>query len=333
MLTSKPVTAALGKDSELEKELLAHPLFARGTLQFIRRLPAKHSELLEYVFRSCEGTKSLFVKRQAPSAKAQHITVAEFENLTTARKMLGASLGESVPEPILAIPAKGILVTARVPGIPLTAILKKYGNRLVGRFCTSAIHEATRHAGMWLNRFQHMTQSEPVTFSAHSHLADLEVHLSQCRQKGIEFTGSSEILRLASYLAFPLDGRKISSAARHGDFVPQNVMVDNGRIAVVDFEGLCERAASYEDLGMFLGYLLILRTRPSYSAHALKAACTGFLEGYGNLIDGALLSIYALQGAVRVIANGPNRAATWRRESMARALERRLECLASRQAI
>jgi hypothetical protein len=322
-------------DHELERELLAHPALAGGTLRFVRRIPTPYSEVLEYCFCSRGRMKSLLVKQQVPGAKAEQGTLEEFANLARARTLLGLALEQSVPEPLLVLPKRGVLVTGKVSGVPFAAILKKYANRFAGPFCTLAVRETARHVGMWLRSFQHATRGEPVTYSADSYLADLEVRLAKCAEKGLEPNLTREILHRASLRSASLNGRLISAAAGHGDFIPQNILVEDDQIGVVDFEGFCERETIFDDLGKFLGYLLVLSARLPYSPRSLNAAHCGFLAGFlaGDSIDETLLNTYILKGAVRIIADGPLQAGSWRRLGTSWMLARRLEDLASGRKI
>jgi Phosphotransferase enzyme family len=322
-------------DRELERELLAQPAFAGGTLQFVRRLSARHSELLEYSFQSCNEMKSLVVKQQALGPDSERATLQEFANLGRVRTLLGIALGRSVPEPLLALPKRGILVTSKVPGVPLTVMLKKYANRLASPFHTSAIGETARRVGAWLRSFQDATPAEPFTHSTVSYLADLELRLSQFQKKGFEPGLTREILQQASLHSAPLNGRLISAAARHGDFIAQNILIEDDGVAVVDFEGFSEREAVYDDVGMFLGYILALGARAPYSPQSLDAARRGFLAGFlaGDAIDQALLNIYILKGAVRIIADGPPLTGNWSRLGTVWMLTKRLKDLASGGAI
>jgi Phosphotransferase enzyme family len=316
-------------DRELEREILALPRFAGGNLQFEGQLSANHSQLLEYTFQSDSGTKSLVVKQQTPSCQSEQVTLQEFTNLGRVRSLMGFDLAQSVPEPLLVLPERGILVTRKVGGIPLTRILKKYANLLAGPFCARILGEAGLSAGAWLRNFQQATSAEPVTFNMNSYLADLELRLVMFQEKGIE--SGQDILRLAARYCALLNGRLIPAAARHGDFIAQNILIHDKGVGIVDFEGFGERAAIYDDAGMFIGYLLVLGARGSYSRRALDAVRRGFLAGFvaDDPLDQVLLNTYTIRGAVRIIADGPAFSSNWRQFGAARRLARRLEQLAS----
>ena len=318
-------------DHELEREILMQPIFAGGTLKFTRQLSASHSHLLEYSFESHDGVKSLIVKQQASGSESERATLRECANLSRVRSLLGLSLARTVPEPLLVLPKRGVLVTNKVPGVPLTVMLKKYANRLAGPFCTTLLRGTARQVGAWLRSFQDATHTEPFIYKAGSYLADLEQRLSQLQEKGFEPGLTREILRQASLRCAPLNGRVVSAAARHGDFIPQNILIERDRVAVVDFEGFSEREAVYEDLGMFLGYILVLGARAPYSPGSLFVVRGGFLAGFlaRDTIDQDLLNTYTLKGAVRIIADGPCPSKNWSRLGTTWMLTKRLQHLAS----
>jgi hypothetical protein len=300
-------------DREVEREILAQPAFAGGTLTFSRQLSARHSYLLEYSFRSRDGVKFIIVKQQAVGPESERVTLRECANLGRVRSLLTVSLAETVPEPLLVLPKRGILVTNKVPGEPLTGILKRFANRLSGPFRTTQLGEIARRVGAWLRIFQKATLAEPFTFRKSSYLADLELRLSQLRAKGFEPGLTQEILRQASRYCAPLNGKLVSAAARHGDFIPQNILIEDEGVAVVDFEGFSERQAVYEDVGFFLGYILVLGARVPYSPQSLDAVRDGFLAGFlaGDTIDQDLLNTCTLKGAIRIIADSSPFAKNW----------------------
>jgi hypothetical protein len=319
---------------EIEREVLAQPAFAGGSLKFVKPISARHSQLWEYIFLSNGQIRPIVLKHQTFARDPELATVKEFANLSKVRNMLGGGLEQSVPEPLLALPKKGILVTSKLPGTPLTATLKKYGNRLCGPFSVSAIRETAQRAGKWLKTFQDATRSEPLAFDTDSFLADLEGRLSRLHSRGFELGLAAEILKHVSLQIASFDGKLIPAAARHGDFIAQNVLIEGDRVGVVDFEGFAERDAVYEDLGTFLGYLLVLGTRLPYSPPSLEAARLGFLSGFSreDAIDRAFWNIYILKGSIRIITDGPHLKNTWGWFGMAGILTEQFKRLASGSA-
>jgi hypothetical protein len=244
-------------------------------------------------------------------------------------------LAQTIPEPLLAIPKAGLLVTSKVYGEPLTDVLKKYANRLAGPFRTSRLRGRAQLVGDWLRHFQSATKAEPVAFSTKAFLADLEFRLEKLQTKGFTAAITRDILQSSSQGAAGLDGKFVPASAKHGDFIPQNILVERDGVGVVDFEGFTEREPLYEDLGMFLGYLLVLGARVPYSPRALKAAREGFLAGYMGdyTIDQALLSAFTLKGAVRIVSDGVSFSKHWSRVGNIWMLSTRLKQLAGSSSV
>jgi Ser/Thr protein kinase RdoA (MazF antagonist) len=70
----------------------------------------------------------------------------------------------------------------------------------------------------------------------------------------------------------------MATAARQGDFIPQNVLVDGNRLGVVDFESFSKREPIVEDIAMFVAYVQALSAFPHYSQSALKPLNNAFLQ-------------------------------------------------------
>lgn len=296
-------------DREFQHEILAQPGFAGASLKFVRRLSATHSQLLEYSVASRDKTKHILVKQLGATCDAERVTLQEFANLRTARSLVGRALARSIPEPLFTLPNKGILVTTKVLGVPLSEVLKRQANHLAAPFRMSAIFETAQRVGSWLRSFQRATAAEPVPYCSATYVEDLEERLAQLHDREFKSSLTGEILRQASRRSSLLEGRLILTAARHGDFIAQNILVKDDSVAVVDFEGFSERQPIYDDPGMFLAYLMVLGTRAPYSKRALDAARRGFLEGFlaAAPFDRALLNTYIAKGAVRIIADGASR--------------------------
>jgi tRNA A-37 threonylcarbamoyl transferase component Bud32 len=311
-------------DSEMERALQEHSFLPAGTLKFVTRLPARHSELLEYRLFAGAASETLIFKRLL-SGPADHL-LTEFHNLNKIQSRLGLFLGQTVPQPIFVSSDMGLLVMKKLRGTPMTVILKRYANHLIGRMCISRVYDAARQAGSWLKSFQHLTKTEPLVYNSDTYLSNLKRWLMVCLEKGLQRPVAQEVLGRAALRSIPLNGMCIPAAARHGDFIPQNILLKDGCIAVVDFERFCERAAVYEDLGSFLGYLITL-SNLTYRRQSLRISCEGFLRGYGQPLHEALLNLYTLVAALRIFADGPCREERGFFSSTTQVLSRRLRQL------
>jgi aminoglycoside phosphotransferase (APT) family kinase protein len=95
-----------------------------------------------------------------------------------------------------------------------------------------------------------------------------------------------------------IEGHPIPAAARQGDFIPQNILVDGTRIGVVDFESFSEADSIYEDVGTFVAYLQALSALPYYSQKALERLAASFLRAYGLEGDEVALGLYRARALV-----------------------------------
>lgn len=326
-----PHYSTLVDQTEIEREILAHPAFGDGHLKHVRSISARHSQLMEYSFKLNSKEKRIFIKCQVLVADAGQGAMEEFSNLTKLRRILGPEFARGLPEPLLVLPSKGILVTSKVPGVPFAAILKKYANRASALFLGSAVASKAYAAGLWLRNFQAATQNEPLAFNKDSFLAEFQRRVSRLEAKGFRPNCTREILERASVQATSLHGNLVSASARHGDFIVQNILLNGKEVGAVDFEAFSPREPVYDDPGMFLGYLLVLETRPFYHAKSLAAARFAFLEGLRgkDAMDRSLLNIYTLKGAIRTIADGPPLQRNWAGARMVMNLSERLKALAA----
>lgn len=317
-------------DAEISEELRKQPAFASSSIKYIRSFPSRHSQVAEYNVQS-EGTQHTIVVKHWPLREHRDRTSLEFGNLTKARSMLREGLRRGVPEPLFVLPALGILVTHKIPGTPLAQSFKKFDNRFCAPFCSAAVAEKARQAGVWLKSFQEATQAEPIVFDRVCFLAGLEKRLSILEHKGFEPQLAREILDKVALQSTRFQGRLTPAAARHGDFIPQNILIQDDRVGIVDFEAFAERKSVYYDPSMFLGYLLLLRTHAPYHPGSLDRAQLGFLAGFcgKGVIDEDLFSIYSLQSAIRLITDGPQLNRGWGRMGAIGVVSKRLKDMAA----
>lgn len=295
--------AALPDD--LEHRLREHPIFAGRQLEFVSRSCGRHSEHLEYRDRSAAGERRILVKRiktwEGPGQP--HETVArEHHALEKLREHFDPENRSSLPVPLLALPEANTLVVERLPGLPLSQILKREANRIVGPFRRHRMCAVSRLAAQWLRQFHHATQQPPQTHDSRAYLTELGQRLDRCATLGLDKTAAEEVWGLASRTSWKANQQLTSTAARHGDFIPQNILVHGARLGVVDFENFSECDVIYEDVGTFVAYLTMLRVSPFYSRGTLEAMISSFLATYGDHLSNPLLRLYVVKAAVTIVS-------------------------------
>jgi hypothetical protein len=298
-------TAFAAKGREISRLLETHPLFAGKSLELIRITHSTHSALLEYKNPANASDSPLLVKYIMLSSGPQHaaeIVLHEFTALQTARRLAGADFGESIPNPILALPEAGLMVTKKLGGIVLSRVLRQSVNWISAPFCTSGMCEIFSKVGLWLSRFHQATQQPDIPLDAAAFEREIIEQLEGCKRKGLSTAEAQEVFRIASSCSRRIEGRPLAAASRHGDFTPRNILLDGQQIRILDFENFAKSDTAYEDVGKFVAYLALLKSRPGYSESALTSVTQSFLEGYGGSLDNNLVGLFAMKAATRMMA-------------------------------
>jgi hypothetical protein len=276
-----------------------HRALKSWQLKLLRRSAGRHSEIFEY--QATERPYPVVVKRILDSIRPENARAAivrEFESLQTVRRCLPQQMCGTVPEPLMVLPDSRALVLQALAGRPLTAVLKWEANRLVGplrRRRMTALGELT---GSWLKQLHQATLAEPLHHDSAAFLDALEVRFAQCRRVGVSDHAIDGLRRALAGASNRIEGRPIPAAARQGDFIPQNILVDGARIGVVDFESFSESDSIYEDVGTFVSYLQALSAFPYYSQKALVRLASSFLHAYGLKGDEVALKLYRARALV-----------------------------------
>lgn len=211
---------------------------------------------------------------------------------------------------------KNAIICEKLAGVPLSVLMKRHGHRLATSMQRQGLAGAGKEVGRWLRWFRHATQKPLTMFRAGKYLSHLREHLDRCLVVGLPRRISEEIWDLASRDAARMDGRLCAAAARHGDFVPQNMLVAQNRVALVDFENFADSDLIYEDLGAFIAYLTLLSRCPVYSPGMLLLMSQAFLQAYGEDVNTDMLRLYVLKSAVAIVSEtAPSRGLLdcWRR--------------------
>jgi hypothetical protein len=326
------VCLALAENKGDDEALVTLPELKQRQLRQVRTWKGRHSELLEYR-SSGAGAETVVVKRLIRWKDAENAERSILNEAATLRRIatLNGRLRESVPLVIAALPVAKTLVLHKLPGTPLSQILKIKGNWLAGRLYERQLCGMARQAGEWLRLFHNATDEGKMAFDAGAYLAVFEMRLERCKAYGAGGHGLEKLKSAAERASRRVHGASMTAAMRQGDYLPQNLLVNGSRIAVVDFENAAERDAVYEDLGTFLAYIALLRASPFYSARLLQRMGVRFSEGYGDISDPALLDLYVAKAAVTIFSEFMRHPGagtrTWRRRRVEAELRRIAERL------
>jgi hypothetical protein len=294
---------ALGGQRNPEEIVMDIPELQKVQLRLVRTWNGRHSELREY-HSNGPHRKSIVVKQLTRWKNAEQAERSILEEASTLRRIssLNWRLRETVPVPLAALPKAKTLVLQKLSGIPLSQILKARANWATGPVFAGQTCRLAHGVGQWLRLFHNATGQGEMTFDAALYLDALESRIQRCRAGGADGQMLDKVASLAEGACRGAHGKTMAAAARQGDFLPQNLLVSERGIAVVDFENAAERDAAYEDVATFLAYLALLRASPFYSERTLQRMEVSFGEGYGGSGDPVLLNLYLIKAAVTIFS-------------------------------
>jgi hypothetical protein len=296
-------------NSSLEETLRAHAKRQGWTLEQVGESRGRHSAILGY--RERNSGRAIVVKRTTAFhsvEQARTSILREYDDLREAREKAGSALRTSLPEPLAVFPEHLAIVMTQVPGEPLSALLKRNANALAGWLGGQKLEAIGRSVGRRLRAFHDATRCADHVFDSHVFYEALSKELVRCAKIGLDTEATKQILEHATRTLWRIDGRRVVAAARHGDFIPQNILIARGEVGFADFESFAAADTIYEDAATFTAYLAIMERSPWYSKTAIGKVRVGFCEGYGVVPTDPILQAYMVKFAATMLAeSGPGR--------------------------
>jgi hypothetical protein len=285
------VTGALPVEAEADAQL------SDRRWQLKRCIGGRHSELLEL---EDEAGARIFVKRlrTRPGTTDGRLR-REWRSLNVLRARLDRGLQDSIPQPLGLYGRGTVLIIGAVDGSPLSSVLKYEANVVTGPFRAARLTTLGAMTGEWLRRFHASTERRPVAHDHERFCRGLDASLARisaaCGSAGLEAV-RQRLVGASARLA----GQPLAAAARHGDFLPQNVLVGRDGIHIVDLENYRVRETVHRDVGHMLAYMLMLSRRRRYHPQALRCFAVGFTTAYGERARAEAQQLFTADGAVRV---------------------------------
>jgi hypothetical protein len=232
--------------------------------------------------KSSDGTWLIAKCARNPTESTRSSLRNQFLALQEIHQETGAALGASVPFPLFLREDANILIMSQIPGVPLNALLRQKANRAIGWPHYRTLHETGRAVGCWLKKFHSATSSVAETHVYRDYMNDMEVVYSKSRSLGISEVVLRQVREVQSRLSSAQENAAVRMAASHGEFLPQNILINKLEVGVVDFDTFNSARSVHRDLATFLAYVGLLAAKAKYSRTALLAVAEGFLGGYGN---------------------------------------------------
>jgi Ser/Thr protein kinase RdoA (MazF antagonist) len=270
------------------------------------------SVLLPYVAQ----TKSFVIRRVASSdgallvakyprrltGSSRQALERQFRSLSELSFALDGALRSSVPRPIRH--SDSMLLTTFVPGVNLRDILRVRANAVTGWANKQSLAAIGRNVGTWLRNFQAATKVGSVDDVFGAYRTQLEANARRCQARGVSDILLSKVLTHARSLIAVSQKGHTEVSASHGDFLPQNILIDGSKVGVVDFDNYSSVAPVCLDLATLLAYNSLLAAKREYSRHALTFFSKGLIMGYRHDVNLQLIKLFLFNAALRIMLDG-----------------------------
>lgn len=280
--------SAVGFESVLERlrdESLRHFAATRVTMAPRRVLVRPFSQVMEVDIEAEGRASGVFVKILKPRADGEQELDAtrrniarEFEMTARVHAGLASHVGLSTARPIACYPELLAMVTERVDGVSLQNLL----GRARGFPSTAVVQNLTstmRGVGAWLRAFQRIDAPAGLVS-----LDQLRTYLDK-RLKPLADGGvigadmRSRLLQHFDSLAARVRPSDLEAVAVHADFTPENVIIRDHAVVVLDFT-MAKPGARHLDLSHMWMHVNLLQVKPWFRTAVVDALTAELLAGY-----------------------------------------------------
>ena len=290
-------------------ELRVFDLLKSGTL--VKKAASRHAEVAVFRAGTSQGDSLVAVKHIVVNGqRAKESIRGEFKTLQELQKVLGVPLRRTVPRPLLLLENEGTIFFSFVPGTSMSATLRRDANAITARFNIvgrKRLEVCGRRVGKWLRAFHDATAAPEQAFDHEDFCIRLESLMAKCGPLGFPSSILTAVRASAVTLSAASSGCAIPAAASHGDFLPQNVLLDDGQPGVIDFASFASSGPVYTDLATFAAYLMILGRKPLYSRRVMESVIREFLTKYSSVLNESVLRLYLVRAVLRITTDGPPR--------------------------
>jgi len=286
-------------------KLQVFDLLSSATL--INRITSRHAEVATFHVRGPKGGSMVAVKHVRVNGEPASKSIQEeFRILGELESALGEPLSRTIPRPLLLLENEGTIIFSYVPGVRFDRLLRQHANVLTGRINVVGARALDRHAnriGHWLRSFHNATAVSDLNFDHTRFSAELDSLLTKCASRGLQKSALSRIGEAALQHSASTSGSPMPAAATHGDFLPQNILLQDDQPGIIDFASCSRSGPVFVDLAHFVGYLLILSRKTLYDEKTIESVIEEFLKGYARDLNSKLFRLYVLRAILRITSD------------------------------
>jgi Phosphotransferase enzyme family len=283
--TAEPVIAFDAVLERLRADGLLHFDGAEVTMDRGRVFVRQFSQIQEVRIDAGGRAITAFVKILKPRAEgsaeleATRRNIArEFDMMARVHRGLQGELGLSTARPIVCYPDLLAMVTERVDGVVLDRLLAR-GHSLASERALERLSATMRSVGAWLKAFQTI-DAPGGQVSLDQMRIYFDKRLQPLAEGGVisrEVRGG--LLKSFDTLAGKVSGSDLVEVLVHADFTPENVVIRDREVAVLDFT-MAKRGLQYLDLSHMFMHVNQLKARPWFRPAVVDALTKALVEGF-----------------------------------------------------
>jgi len=175
-------------------------------------------------------------------------------------------------------------VTEEAGGMNLLHYLERHAKVFPRRAAITEMTETMVAVGQWVRRFQEFERGDAsMVMTAMADYVDHRL-VKLARAGVIGENRRADVLDYLRRLADSIDQNELREVAVHADFAPGNVLVEPGRVVVIDF-AMMSRGSRLLDLTRMHFQLDLLLAKPWFSRSAIEAMQDALLAGFDTALS------------------------------------------------
>jgi Ser/Thr protein kinase RdoA (MazF antagonist) len=221
----------------------------------------------------------------------------DFQTTRSVHEAMSGCEGLNVVRAIACFPEHLALLTEAAPGDTLGAYVEREA-RWWGPGKKRAVFEVARRAGEWIRAFQKTGGGRQIQAEEIRDYIDLRLRRLTAAPRA-HFSESDRRDVLAALARQRIADADLTSVAVHADLALSNILVDRGRITVLDL-AMAGGGTRFHDLTHLYMQMALLAMKPSFRPATVAALQRGLVRGYdaGLSPDEPLFRVMYLQHRV-----------------------------------
>lgn len=308
--TFGPLLQRLQDESQ---QLFGAPRITVEPLNHIRR---PFSEVLRVNVRDGERSRYAFVKIfKVPEPGEDQVAIMrrriarDFATTERVYQIFKSQPGLASVKPIACYPEQLALVTEQVVGETLRDLLQRQAVLRLNKEAVAKLSHTFGQVGAWLKTFQ---EAEPSGKQfplerLRKYVDDRLLKLVNSAGSGFTAADRAGVLRYLDARCADVPDEDLREVSIHADLCPENVMVNDSDVVLLDFT-MAKAGAIYHDLTHMFMYAELLKRKPLYRRSVVNALQTAMLHGYDPELrpDRALFKVLLLQHVITHLASVAN---------------------------